>query len=885
MGPWCAHGRCLIFAVLLAASGRAGVLECPRSCNTWSDGCNLYRCANGKLVSMLSKRKCGVSALMNGGLSANDALPHPHCVEARAQNHKARGVLCSKGSFGVRLATHGLVCRACPTGRTTPRAGAMSMTACVPSRAHNIGHSKPVASAAAKLPSCPSMCLVFKLGCKVCACMGTRAISCTTRPGKVCFDERGKCIAHLGGAKKTSTRTVTLHSTPKPTPAPTMSTATFWDAWDRHKGAAKVRKQAHHHKSAAKIRHTDNLALLAAVAKLRAAEHRAGHDETLYAKAEKTEEMPSGDMFKLFDEKEHAADERHALHVALRQVMRQRAAVQRADKRASAVDCTGGRLLSLCAPPPQCDHHCTAITQAATTKSPTSPSPVSCKLWHVHHDQRDCRRRCVCPKHQLWDRTIQHCVLPALCPLPDPTPAPTPFPSPAPSPAPTPRPTPGPTPSPTPWASPCAHGCVVWNDGCDRFRCNPGGSSTRLTKLTRQDGGGMGCNTAGGPSGEVEPRCESCAGGRIFKRCARRCTPTCDNPHPSCGLFCVARCECPDGTLLMEPFCVKANLCPAVKSPRAVPSPSAARARGVALARAATGTAAPSVAPSRAPTRAPVVCPRVHCTAPEFRRTARGGGCDVLIHSSATDRRGCPLHPCGVCCRRVRCDGYHIKGCTYVASRETNADGCPKFPCGMVRGCAAGSGRGVVMALQQLRRAQKPKASAVMHAALHSTTHAARHDPFLRSFEDSHKLFEQALAQRAGKILAVSTTTAAWALPTQAPLPIMRNGAFARTVQTTAPKRKITRVPTSAPTRVPSGAPTPAPSASPTPAPSAPPTPACPVGQYSSGGARCRACRPGRWSTGGASDTCNACPAGRFGLGGSGTRGAPGLAAAVSSPL
>ena len=163
-----------------------------------------------------------------------------------------------------------------------------------------------------------------------------------------------------------------------------------------------------------------------------------------------------------------------------------------------------------------------------------------------------------------------------------------------------------------------------------------------------------------------------------------------------------------------------------------------------------------------------------------------------------------------------------------------------------------------------------------MHAALHSTTHAARHDPFLRSFEDSHKLFEQALAQRAGKILAVSTTTAAWALPTQAPLPIMRNGAFARTVQTTAPKRKITRVPTAAPTRVPSGAPTPAPSASPTPAPSAPPTPACPVGQYSSGGARCRACRPGRWSTGGASDTCNACPAGRFGLGGSGTRGCDG---------
>ena len=91
MKKFVAWWRLLVLATI--ASGRDGVLECPLTCATWSDGCNQYQCEGGKLVSLLTHNKCGVAQLLE-----DKTLPsRGHCIDSMrsAANDGPKG--CTKG--------------------------------------------------------------------------------------------------------------------------------------------------------------------------------------------------------------------------------------------------------------------------------------------------------------------------------------------------------------------------------------------------------------------------------------------------------------------------------------------------------------------------------------------------------------------------------------------------------------------------------------------------------------------------------------------------------------------------------------------------------------------------------------------------------------------
>ena len=52
--------------------------------------------------------------------------------------------------------------------------------------------------------------------------------------------------------------------------------------------------------------------------------------------------------------------------------------------------------------------------------------------------------------------------------------------------------------------------------------------------------------------------------GQVFTTCGSACPATCSNPNPICTKQCVARCECPQGTVLNEDIkaCVPLEECP-----------------------------------------------------------------------------------------------------------------------------------------------------------------------------------------------------------------------------------------------------------------------------------------------------------------------------------
>ena len=55
-----------------------------------------------------------------------------------------------------------------------------------------------------------------------------------------------------------------------------------------------------------------------------------------------------------------------------------------------------------------------------------------------------------------------------------------------------------------------------------------------------------------------------CPPTQVFNQCGSACTPTCSRPVIPCTLQCVARCECPRGTLLNQRTkrCVPLSKCP-----------------------------------------------------------------------------------------------------------------------------------------------------------------------------------------------------------------------------------------------------------------------------------------------------------------------------------
>ncbi len=52
--------------------------------------------------------------------------------------------------------------------------------------------------------------------------------------------------------------------------------------------------------------------------------------------------------------------------------------------------------------------------------------------------------------------------------------------------------------------------------------------------------------------------------GQVFTTCASACPATCSDPNPFCTRWCVAQCECPEGTVIDEEVnqCVPVDECP-----------------------------------------------------------------------------------------------------------------------------------------------------------------------------------------------------------------------------------------------------------------------------------------------------------------------------------
>ena len=722
---------------------------CPAECLVYFDGCGTCSCAGGRALSCTKDPR-----FCRGGRA-----PGPtHCIarlHAVARDPRQRYMMCPAGKHVRDTAQSAdsnnvaqLKCAACPAGRVQPlpdQSSCAARRAPVPTPA-----SCPAGRALRSLPTglfcvkCPpgqtsvggvgATCHMLKRprwtahpdrycapgchkwfdGCRTCSCSWGAAVGCT-----VCapFSAHGVPMCQSGPGART----------PQPTPQPVRAqrpraaraaaaaarrnaaTATAAAAGGTATAAAATATAA-----AAPARAPAAAASLSGIDDVdpeqqkyrfepvaerrqqRADEHAVEADHRIVRKDERASsrikaalradarvaQRPSFSMFKLFDEKQKAKRDAVLLRKAELQVRKAEGVQRAADRVASKVACVGGRVFDLCAG--ACEATC------------ADPAPACPRV--------ACEAKCTCEKGMLWDDTTFACVVPLGCPVPDPTPAPTAAPTPAPTAYPSPRPTPFPTPFPTP--AKCAHECALWYDGCDDFRC-VNGIATRLTSR-------KGCDV------RAAQRCKSCAGGQVYRECGRRCTPTCDDPTPSCGLFCVARCECPRGMVWDEPFCVKRSLCKPKRSalaprhhaacsdgkiwqPCGSPcTPTCADTAPICVGECVARCACPAghvehkgacldpgLCPTTAPTRAPtpvptpVNCPRPHCVAPELRQH----DC-TLVYSSKRGRDGCLQHPCGVCCPNVKCDGYRLEGCAYIASNEKKPNGCLKFPCGMVSKCA-----------------------------------------------------------------------------------------------------------------------------------------------------------------------------------------------------
>ncbi|KAK2174522.1 hypothetical protein NP493_798g04017 [Ridgeia piscesae] len=54
-----------------------------------------------------------------------------------------------------------------------------------------------------------------------------------------------------------------------------------------------------------------------------------------------------------------------------------------------------------------------------------------------------------------------------------------------------------------------------------------------------------------------------CIGGLVWTTCGRICTPTCDDPAPSCSGDCVKRCHCPSNQpIFYQGECIRFSECP-----------------------------------------------------------------------------------------------------------------------------------------------------------------------------------------------------------------------------------------------------------------------------------------------------------------------------------
>lgn len=70
---------------------------------------------------------------------------------------------------------------------------------------------------------------------------------------------------------------------------------------------------------------------------------------------------------------------------------------------------------------------------------------------------------------------------------------------------------------------------------------------------------------------------QPCNNGQVPTRCARPCTPTCDDPNPFCLKRCdrQKRCQCPKGTVqksIADETCVPLAQCTTFKEVPKVPS-------------------------------------------------------------------------------------------------------------------------------------------------------------------------------------------------------------------------------------------------------------------------------------------------------------------------
>jgi len=105
----------------------------------------------------------------------------------------------------------------------------------------------------------------------------------------------------------------------------------------------------------------------------------------------------------------------------------------------------------------------------------------------------------------------------------------------------------------------CAFSDSTLEDVCnDNSAC--GAERSAYLSCYYQELCGVGCPDP------IEPKPEPCAGDRVLTDCGTPCQPTCAEPYPLCDDVCVEdACQCPEGTVLIDPLkdeCVAIEECP-----------------------------------------------------------------------------------------------------------------------------------------------------------------------------------------------------------------------------------------------------------------------------------------------------------------------------------